>query len=228
MNTLPNLPSDELIAERLLTLRKHVTASGVARIYAAMDVNKRFLVLDLEVNSKGEWQRTDTETDDIIQIGAVLLDSNLNEIDSICVYVRTRNKPLSNHIIELTGITENDFATKGVSFPEAYQALTQLYDDNTIIASYGMYDSRHLTASIEHYNLPFPSPIWAEDYINVKSPIASLLKPERRSLQYAIELLWIESAGRAHNALVDARDTAAVLRKLLSTYIAREARNIEL
>lgn len=54
MNTLPNLPSDELIAERLLTLRKHVTASGVARIYAAMDVNKRFLVLDLEVNSKGE------------------------------------------------------------------------------------------------------------------------------------------------------------------------------
>jgi len=184
-----NQPSNELILERLLTLRKHVTASGVARICAVMDAGKKFLLLDLEVNSPGDGERTDPERDDIIQIGAVLLDSNLNELDSLCVYVQTRGKPLSNHIIELTGITENDLATKGVSFPEAYQALTQLYDGKTIIASYGMYDSRHLTASIEHYNLPFPSPIWAEDYINVKSPIASLLKPERRSLQYAIELL---------------------------------------
>lgn len=219
MNTLPNLPSDELIAERLETLKKHVAASGVAKICVAMDAGKKFLLLDLEVNSPGDEEWTNPERDDIIQIGAVLLDSNLNEIDSLCVYIRTRNKPLSNHIIELTGITENDLATQGVSFPEAYQALTQLYDDKTIIASYGMYDSRHLTASIEHYNLPFPSPIWAEDYINVKSPIASLLKPERRSLQYAVELLWIESSGRSHDALVDARDTAAVLRKLFTSYI---------
>lgn len=221
MNTLTNPPSDELIAERLRTLRKHVSSSGVARLCSIMDSNKRLLLLDLEVNSPGEWERSNPETDDIIQIGAVLLDSNLNELDSICIYVQTRNKPLSEHIIELTGITEHDLLEKGVSFPKAYQSLMNLYDKNTIIAAYGMYDSKHLTASIQRYNLPFPSPTWQEEYINVKSPIASLLKPERRSLQYAIELLWIESTGRAHDALVDAKDTAAVLRKLFSSYISR-------
>src|SRR3989338_500560 len=63
------------------------------------------------------------EHKEIVQIGAVLIETqNFTELDSFSVFVRpVKNPRLSDFFIGLTGITQEQIDTQGMSFPDAIE-----------------------------------------------------------------------------------------------------------
>ena len=71
----------------------------------------RYIVVDFEMNpvSRVYKEQKAICTNEIIQIGAVLLDENYQEKDSFQTYVKPRfSTELRRSIVRLTGITERD------------------------------------------------------------------------------------------------------------------------
>ncbi len=89
-----------------------------------------YIVLDLEFNQDfSSLQRLDLKGNrsllEIIQIGAVKLDNNLNTIDSFNRYIKPSiYAKVSEFITELTGITTEQLM-KEKEFPQVYHEFTQ-------------------------------------------------------------------------------------------------------
>ncbi len=67
---------------------------------------------------------------EIIQIAAIKIDDAFNEIERFDVYVKpTLNPKLSDYIIELTGITQQNVDEKGLSYKDALGAFKDFIGD---------------------------------------------------------------------------------------------------
>lgn len=62
---------------------------------------------------------------EVVQISAVKINSQLDIIDSFCIYIRPKINPiLSDYFENLTGITNNLIKEEGVDFETAYNKFT--------------------------------------------------------------------------------------------------------
>ena len=69
---------------------------------------------------------------EIIQIGAIRVSPDLVERDSFLEYVRpVKNPQLSDFITELTGISQDDIDTKGISFSTAFEKFRAFVGETT-------------------------------------------------------------------------------------------------
>ncbi|MGD9566936.1 MAG: exonuclease domain-containing protein [Sedimentibacter sp.] len=158
---------------------------------------------------------------EVIQIGAVKLDSNLNIVDSFNRYIKPDiYKKVSPFIEELTGIT-TDMLINEKSFQEVYNEFIDFIDDiNSIFCVWGMSDMRELYKSAEYYNQNVS--LLPKLFINLQ-PYASLYfhipKKIQLRLQSAIEMLNIPVIKEFHNALNDAYYTADIFKKIYNEYL---------
>lgn len=98
-----------------------------------------YIVLDLEWNSV-YFKPQNRFINEIIQIGAVKLNSSLEIIDSFQSTVRSAvSKKLSNRVITLTGIT-NEQMLSGVSFPDAVKAYNEWAGDKAVTMTWSNSD----------------------------------------------------------------------------------------
>lgn len=184
-----------------------------------------YIVFDLEFNqdfsstqkSKGKSQFPF----EIIQIGALKLDSNFNTIATFNRLIKPSiYDNVSAFVTELTGIT-TELLQEEEPFHDIYKAYLEFIGaTDSIFCIWGMSDIRELYKNVEYHQLnqkPLPNL-----FINLQ-PFVSLyfgLPPKNLlRLQHAVEALQVSMNYPFHNAFYDAYYTAEIFKKIYNPYI---------
>ncbi len=176
----------------------------------------KVLSLDLELNKEGK------ETTDICQIGAVVGDLQTGEIfEELRIYIKT-SKPLDPFIVTLTGITQEDLDTKGLSLVEGYEQLKTMAVKHEVycnVVTWGGGDAECLRTQ-----LGYDSSGWAfgRRWLDVKTlfqlrQLSLGLKPQA-GLAKAMTRVALKFQGRKHDALDDSRNTFLLAHHLLKDF----------
>jgi len=180
-----------------------------------------YIVFDLEFNQDvSSLQNFDIRSShypfEIIQIGAIKLDINLNVVDSFNRYIKPSiYKSILPFITELTGITTEQLVTEE-SFPEIYNEFVEFIDDtNSIFCMWGMSDIKEIFKNAEYHELN--TKLLPKMFINLQPYVTLYLNfPQKKlmRLQNAVELLNIPISYEFHNALFDAYYTSEIFKKI--------------
>jgi inhibitor of KinA sporulation pathway (predicted exonuclease) len=182
------------------------------------------IVFDLEFTAwegsmAHRWLRPGEFTE-LVQIGAVKVDAqSFAVIDEIDVLVRPKLNPvLSDYFVQLTGITNDELAARGVDFAEAYDEFVR-FADNGVIAAFGR-DDLVFEANIRLYGLKNAVPV--PSYINIIPWLyENGVDPRGKNACDVASLAGAAFEGHKHNAIDDARGVLTGIRAL----VARGAKN---
>lgn len=151
---------------------------------------------------------------EVVQFGAVRLAADtLEETAAFNVLVRPRINPqLSDYFIELTGITNEAVAARGVDFPEAYLGFLD-FAEEAHLACFGT-DDRVLSENLALYGLhvlpPAPKAIDLTPWLIARGIDLTGIHSGMVAGQ-----LGLSFEGHLHNALDDARALAKAFRHLV-------------
>lgn len=178
-----------------------------------------YIVFDLEFNqdfSRPESRKACRSCFEIIEIGAVKLDRDLNETGAFRRFVKPAIYPEINPFVtELTGITTDQLGSEE-PFPAVYKDFAGFAGgSDTVFCVWGMADMKELYRNIEFHELD-PKPL-SKRYINLQ-PYAALhfnfSQKKLLKLKTTAELLGIPLVYDFHDALNDALYTAEIFRKI--------------
>ncbi len=186
----------------------------------------KLVILDLEWNTALD-RKSGKTVNEIIEIGAVKLDENLNEIDRFSTLVASRlTSRLSSRFKSLTGIT-NEEMRSGCSFEEAAAAyakwasgaLTLTWSNSDI---YALYDNYHTLLGIDRV------PCIAK-YADLQKYTEHILRDRgaelnnQISLSAAADMLDIDYYGlELHRAVDDCALGAMILRQVYDKELLKE------
>ena len=150
---------------------------------------------------------------EVIQIGAVKLDSKMNICGSYSVIVKPQYfKKLHRHVSELTGITQEQM-DEGVPLPEAAERFKKWCGKDFAFLTWGPDDIPMLKENFNVHDLPSA---WLDRVFDLQVIFSRQTEDQKkqRSLEYAMEYFELQQHLPAHDALNDAYFTALVARKL--------------
>lgn len=179
----------------------------------------KHIVIDLEMNNirpKDEVRKICTN--EIIEIGAVLLDEHMQEISSFRTYVKPEyNDRIEMKIRKITGITDAKVANAPI-FAEAFKMFTNWclgIDDEMLIYAWSDSDYIQITKEIvlkKYVPSDHERKIIDTKWSDFQKEFDMQLGFEKQvSLSMALSMAGINFSGREHNALDDARNTAELL-----------------
>ena len=150
---------------------------------------------------------------EVIQIGAVKLDEQLNICGSYSVIVRPRFfRRIHRHVMRLTGITQ-DMIDRGMPLPEAAESFRAWCGDDFAFLTWGPDDVPMLEDNLRAHKIDGE---WLHRVYDLQpiynSQTDGLAK--QRSLEFVMEQFGIPQNLPAHDALNDAYFTALVAQRL--------------
>ena len=150
---------------------------------------------------------------EIIQIGALKLDENLQTISTFNTLIKpTVYRTIHPFVENLTKITDDKVASCK-DFVHAYEDFLKFIgNDEIILCVWGSVDIKELVRNIKFYNL---STSYVYKYIDIQKYLSKYLKAPAKSrvgLRNAIDLLNIPIEGEFHDAFNDAHYTAEVFK----------------
>ena len=174
-----------------------------------------YIVMDLEFNCSNNSYVSEKNgvrlPNEIIEIGAVKLDDDLNEMDRFCSFIKPAvYTKINTEVKKLTDIT-NDMVYQGVEFPEAITKFLEWCEDGDFI-TWSENDIIMIENNMMYYDLSIDNLPRCYDI----QPIFSdqIMDEDRNyALSYALWKLDIKPE-TSHDALNDALNTAEVLRRL--------------
>lgn len=193
-----------------------------------------FVIVDLEMCNVPSTKMTagfNLKTE-LIQIGAVLLDENLEIRDTFMTFVSPEFGYVDPYIEKLTGITRAD--TKDAPCAEeALRAFTEWMPDDAVPVSWSMSDEQQIRKEIACKGFDIPG---LEDYldrwVDCQKTFGEKMDTSRSyKLSEALVIADINFEDGEHDALVDARNTALLFAKMerepelkLSPYYTNEVK----
>ncbi|MBP2657916.1 MAG: 3-5 exonuclease [Firmicutes bacterium] len=172
---------------------------------------KYFLVVDLEATCEENDRNYGNE---IIEIGAVLLDAKGKQIGEFDEFVRPINKPiLTDFCMELTSIKQSDIDS-AEPFTVVLQKFNNWLGDKakyTIFCSWGYYDMNQIRNDCAIYNIDDKTLPWLVRRISVKHQFSKLMNKPRCGMTKALHILNIPHEGTHHRGIDDARNIAKIL-----------------
>ena len=150
---------------------------------------------------------------EVIQIGAVKLDKNMQPCGSYQVIVKPKYfKKIHRHVSELTGITQ-DRMDLGASLPEAETSFRKWCGNDFVFLTWGPDDIPMLKENFRVHGLESK---WLDKTYDLQVIFNRQTdgSSRQRSLEYAMEYFDIPQRLPAHDALNDAYFTALVAAKL--------------
>ena len=185
-----------------------------------------YIVFDLEFNQGFDKKLNKTVSDEkcpfeILQIGAVKLDADLNIIDTFNTFVKPNiYKEIHPFIKKMTNIIHED-VKDAPNFPQAFNNFKEfMNNDKNILCVWGNGDLKELYRNIKYYNLSTEN--LSNTYINVQHHASIYFNnPTGKSigLQNAITLLQLNQDKSYHNALNDAYYTSLVFKNIFNEKI---------
>lgn len=176
-----------------------------------------YIIFDLEWNQcPGKKEEEDPHLPfEIIEIGAVRLDSRLQETGRFHRIIRPVVYPtLHFHTRELIPLTEEELRG-GVSFPEAIQDFFSFCGGNAMFCTWGSTDLTELQRNLKYYGLLslLHGPLHYYDVQKLFAVQYETLKSQR-SLEYTVDFLHLDRSLAFHQALSDAHYTALIFRTI--------------
>lgn len=174
-----------------------------------------YIIFDLEFNQKHPDNKDLASPDlifEIIQIGAIKLDSKFNEIATFNKFIKpTVFSTIHPYVEELTNITI-DMVTSCDTFTKVFNDFLEFIgtDKYTLIV-WGTGDLRELFRNMKFHKIPFS--LLQPKYIDIQSYASSHFnypKGNKIGLKNAIDLLSINIQKDFHNAFNDAYYTASI------------------
>lgn len=185
-----------------------------------------YIILDLEWNNT-YCKKKKGFLNEIIEIGAVKLNNNLQVIDIFDILIKPQlGKKLHTRVKELTNITNDDINT-GIPFSQAMSNFRKwVSHEKNVILTWGDTDVRVLIENFRYFNgigfIPFLS-----NYVNLQKyaqAFMNISKAEQIGLSAAAEKLGLNPADYSlHRALDDSKLTADLFKiiyneQMLSSY----------
>ena len=176
-----------------------------------------YVVIDLEMcntyksimNSKMRYKQ------ELIQIGAVSLDENYEVIDSFVTYVSPEFGMVDGYINQLTGISKDD--TKNApSAKDALESFVSWLPKDVQIVAWSKNDERQIQNELHRKNFDVPElrqtfGTWTD----CQQMFGKKLNTNKKyKLSEALSIADICYDDGAHDALVDARNTARLFAKI--------------
>ena len=150
---------------------------------------------------------------EVIQIGAVKLDSRMNICGSYQIIVKPQYfKKLHRHVSELTGITQEQM-DMGTPLPEAAERFKKWCGKDFVFLTWGPDDIPMLKENFNVHDIPSA---WLDKVYDLQLIFSRQTEDstKQRSLEYAMEHFGLEQHLPAHDALNDAYFTALVAKAL--------------
>lgn len=177
----------------------------------------QFVVMDLEWNNTYA-KKADGYINEIIEIGAVKLDDELETVDTFSCIIRSQiGKKLRGSVKRLTNLTNADIST-GMPFTKAFSQFRKwIGNEQTVILTWGDGDIRVLLDNFKYLNgiktIPF-----LQEYCDLQKVFQklnpSVPKGQQVGLTTAAEAVGIDPEIYIHHrALGDSMLTADVLKK---------------
>jgi inhibitor of KinA sporulation pathway (predicted exonuclease) len=174
-----------------------------------------YIVFDLEYNQPFKINSNNIHyklLHEILEIGAVKLNENLEIIDTFRIYVKPEvYKKINPRVVKLTKITQYDLQ---YSFPftYCYEQFIKWIGSEFILCCWGSNDILELLSSCNFYNIDIS---WLKVYINVQYMYMKIYNLNMDiSLKNAIENSNFKIEDEMHNALNDAKYTAKIFKAL--------------
>ena len=180
----------------------------------------KHIVVDLEMNNiRRRSEARKICTNEIIEIGASMLDENLWQIGKFQIYVKPEyNDVIVPKISKLTGIT-NEMVANAPTFSVAFKQFTDWclnIKDDVMIYAWSNTDHSQVMKEIQlkQYKLSEEEhKLMEHGWTDFQNEFDIHLGFERQiSLKLALDMAGIDFNGRQHDALDDARNTAKLLR----------------
>lgn len=180
----------------------------------------KHIIVDLEMNSVSKKSEARSICNkETIEIGAVMLDDNMQEIASFRTYVKPEhNDGIVPNISALTGITDAMVAN-APKFGEALKMFTNWClgtgDEVTVYAwSENDYNQIKREMILKDYTISTEESVLLEnEWTDFQQEFDGHMGFERQlSLATALDMAGIGFTGREHDALDDARNTAELLK----------------
>lgn len=150
---------------------------------------------------------------EVIQIGAVKLDKNMNPCGSYQTIVKPKYfKKIHKHVSVLTGITQ-DQMDLGIGLPEAAEKFKKWCGKDFVFLTWGPDDIPMLKENFRVHDIPSA---WLDSTYDLQQIFNRQTddSTKQRSLEFAMEHFEIPQNLPAHDALNDAYFTALVAAKL--------------
>ncbi len=178
-----------------------------------------YIIIDLEWNQAypgkalAESENGNKLYGEIIQIGAVKLNSRFEIADEFKISIRPKFYKVIHHKIkQLTGIGQEELE-RGKDFCTAIDEFKSWCGEDCVFLTWGPDDMRILRQNFEMYRLSFA---WAETWFNVQMiyNIQTDSGSNQKALSTAMEHFGIVADRPMHDALNDAYYTALVAGRL--------------
>lgn len=183
------------------------------------------LVIDLEMNNAVKVYSDKVESNnirEIIEIGAILLDNENNEIDRFQTYVKPSLAEIHKRITKITGIT-NEMVENAPDIIKAFEMISKFINkytdaDNIVICTWSNNDTYAISKEIEVKGLFDESLLrLVDNFVDIQQIFNSRINFDNRvNLSKALELIGEDFEGTAHGALADAINTARIYKYMQS------------
>lgn len=178
-----------------------------------------YAVIDLEMCRVDRTQRKKYKyMNEIIQIGAALMDADLNIIDTFSEYVKPEFGVLDDYISKLTGITYKELECADNIHMVLNRFLKWLPQDDIVIPiSWSEADLIQLQCELSKKNIQKDDRLnqMLFNWIDCQPQFSRKMRMKKQySLEEALIATDICTDGRAHNASVDAYNTALLYAKM--------------
>lgn len=180
----------------------------------------QYIVMDLEWNNTYA-KKANGYINEIIEIGAVKLDSDLESVDTFSCIIRSQiGKKLRGSVKRLTHLTNDDISA-GVPFTKAFSMFRKwIGSDESVIFTWGDGDIRVLLENFKYLNgikvIPF-----LDKYCDLQKAFQrdhKSVKGQQTGLLAAAEMLGIDPEMYIHHrALGDSMLTADILKKIFNS-----------
>jgi 3'-5' exoribonuclease 1 len=176
-----------------------------------------YIIFDLEATC---WEHTPPGyVQEIIEIGAVLVDEYGDAKSQFSAFVRPRAHPnLSPYCLNLTNISQID-VNRARALPDIlnmFMDWAKIDFEEYTLCSWGDFDQKLLAAESLRHDF---DDAWTTYYVNLKSEYRALKGlPKAIGLKRAVEHEGFEFTGEHHRALSDAQNLAKVFAKYLRSW----------
>ncbi len=174
-----------------------------------------YVIFDLESTC---WDDTDSLSDsnssEIIEIGAVKLDSDYNKVEEFQSFIKPIIYPLlSDFCKKLTSIRQED-VDSALLFPIVKEQFREFCNNgkDTQLVSWGYYDKGMLIR--EHIRRGSSDYDWVNNHMNLKVEFSKQYKGRHCGMKKALRVLGISLEGTHHRGINDAKNTSKVFIKM--------------
>ncbi len=183
-----------------------------------------YVIFDLEWNNAYDYKEK-KGVNEIIEIGAVRLDKDLNISDTFTQLVKPKlSKKLSKRFVDLTSITKEEIAQNGISFEKAMSDFAEWAGTDAVFMSWSNSDLYVLVSNYKRFfgktNVSF-----MKRYMDCQKYCQSFIEncKEQISLTHCAERFEIKvEEENLHRALEDCYVAAACFKKVFNEKRAEE------